>query len=92
MSSPTQLEIPVRQLPSLGVKSAAVNGDNDSNRCADDLHTYKRQCNEDDSSCRPKRAKRETDGEPERGGSLNLVPSSNEGKARALALRQEFVA
>lgn len=92
MSSPTQLETPVRQLPSLVEKSVAFDG-NDSNRCADGLYTHKRQGNGDCSaSSQPKRAKRETDGEPERGDGLKLVPSSDEGKERALVLRKEFVA
>ena len=96
MSAPTQVEMPVRQLPSLEGKSAAFDG-NDSNSCVEDLHAHKRQGNMDYSaSYQPKRAKREADGdpgsEPENGGSPKVVPSSNEGKDRALFLRKEFVA
>ena len=76
------------QLPSLA-RSAAF--DINGKMLVDDQRTHKRQSDKTGySSCQPKRAKGEDDGEPE--SRCDQDPSSNKEKARTLFLRKEFIA
>ena len=80
-------------LPPLAEGTAAFDSNGSDERCVA-THTHKRHRDKAAvSSCEPKKKKEEeSEGETENDCGQVVAPSSNEGKARSLALRKEFIA